>query len=379
MEYRIIDADSHLNEPGNVWQDRVPSSMKERAPKMVDLPEGRVGWSFDGGERVTPIGMSAVAGIDSTQYNTAGTPKDKIRPGSYDPHARVEEMEYEMLQAQVLYPSVALTGAHQLSNDPELQMACVRAYNDWLREDFCSVAPDRLIGLPLGPMTGIEDLTSEWRRISKQGARGMIVSTYPNAGSAPAPEDDRFWDEVQDWDYPMHIHFGFVGAGAGLSRGAPPQGPARFAGAFLSRIGANIYKPLCDILVTGLFEKHPKLKMVAVETGLGWIPFYLESMDDLFLRSRWHTNVSLKRMPSEYFKEHVWATFITDPIGVEMRHHIGVDHIMWSTDYPHVASDFPNSQRTAAYELRHVPADEKKKMMRDNAAKLYRLAEFAPA
>ena len=373
MEYRIIDADSHLNEPGNVWQDRVPAALKDRAPKMLDIGDGKIAWSFDGGKRVSPVAMSATAGVDPTQYDTSGTPN--IRPGSYDPHARLEEMEYDMVQAQLLYPSVALTGAHQYSQDPELQLACVRAYNDWLREDFCSVSPERLIGLPLGPMTGIEDLILEWRRVADQGAKGLIMSTYPNGGADPSVEDDRFWSEVEEWDYPMHIHFGFVGAARGglPSGGAAPQGVARFTAAFLSRIGANIYKPLCDILANGLFERHPKLKVVAVETGIGWIPFYLESMDDLFFRSRFHTGVHLKMLPSEYFKEHIWATFITDPVGVDLRHMIGVDHIMWSTDYPHVASDWPNSQRTAAYEFRHVPEAEKRKMMRDNAANLYKL------
>ena len=113
--------------------------------------------------------------------------------------------------------------------------------------------------------------------------------------------------------------------------------------------------------------------MVAVETGIGWIPHYTEWMDDNFLRHRFHTGVHLKRMPSEYFKENIWATFITDPHGIESRHQIGVDHIMWSSDYPHSNSDWPNSQRTIAYELRNVPEDERRKIVRDNAAKLYGL------
>ena len=131
MEYRIIDADSHLNEPANVWQDRVPKAMKDRAPKLVQTEKGFAAWSFDGGKRIIPIN-TAQAGVDVTKMNTEGVPWDSIRPASYDPQARLEEMEYDMIQAQVLYPSVAVTGAHTYSADREMQLACVQAYNDWL-------------------------------------------------------------------------------------------------------------------------------------------------------------------------------------------------------------------------------------------------------
>lgn len=375
MEYRVIDADSHLNEPANVWQDRVPSKLRDRAPKMIDLEGDRLGWSFDGGKRTIPVGLTALAGIEVTDFDPSGTRKDRIRPASWDPSERLLEMEYDMCQAQLLYPSVALTGAHTYSSDRDLQLECVRAYNDWLREDFCSHSPDRLIGLPLGPMTGVEDLVSEWRRVADQGARGIIMSTYPNGGTQPSPEDDRFWEEVQDWDYPIHIHFGFMTPSPPNPTGAPTTvtGMARFTGSFLSRLGMNVFKPLADIVGSGLFERFPKLKIVAVETGIGWIPYYLEALDDTFLRIRWSAGTHLKRLPSEYFKEHLWHTFITDSHGIDNRHAIGVDHIMWSTDYPHANSDWPNSQRTVAYEFRDVPSDEKRLIMRDNAAKLYRL------
>ncbi len=372
MEYRVIDADSHIHETEEVWRPRLPDSLKDRAPRMVELEGGRIGWSFDGSKTVKPLSLLAAAGLDVTEYEDRGTPRDRIRPASHDPNLRLEEMEYDMVQAQVIYPSIALTGAHLYSSGRELQLACVRAYNDWLH-DFCSIAPDRLIGLPIAPMTGVEDLLLEWRRVAERGARGIIMSTYPNGGNVPLPEDELFWSEIQDWQYAVHIHFGFLGAASGgLSPGAP-AGVAYMTSAFLSGFGANVFRPLADIIYGGLFEKYPRLKVVAVETGIGWIPHYTEWMDDNFLRHRFHTGVHLKRMPSEYFKENIWATFITDPHGIESRHQIGVDHIMWSSDYPHSNSDWPNSQRTIAYELRNVPEDERRKIVRDNAAKLYGL------
>lgn len=371
MEYRIIDADAHIHEPADTWHRRLPARLRDRAPKQIALDGGRIGWSFDGSTNVKPLSLLACAGLDSTEYEDRGTPMERIRPASYDPHLRLEEMEYDMIQAQVLYPSIALTGAHMYSSDRELQNLCVQAYNDWLYE-FCEPAPDRLLGLPIGPMTGVEDLILEWKRVADRGAKGIIISSYPNGGNFAKPEDERFWAEVQEWDYPVHIHFGFMSANAGAS-GAPPSGVSYMTSSFLSGFGASVFKPVADIVYGGLFEEFPKLKVVAVETGIGWIPHYKEWMDDNFLRHRWHTGVHLKRMPSEYFADHIWATFITDPHGIESRHKIGVDHIMWSTDYPHSNSDWPNSQRTLAYELRNVPAHEKQMIIRDNAASLYKL------
>jgi len=367
MEYRIIDADSHVNEPAEVWQDRVPAAMRERAPKMIELEGGRVGWSFDGGKRITKL-QTALAGIDVTAYNRAGALRHEIRPASYDPHARLEEMELDMIQAQVIYPGVALGGAHAYSEDRELQLSCVRAYNDWIHE-FSSVSPERLIGLPIAPVTGIEDLLLEWRRVAERGARGFVISTYPNGGPVPLPEDDRFWAEVEDWEYAVHIHFGFFGEG-------PTEWSSDVAyltSSALIDMGTGVVRPLAEMVYMGLFERFPRLRVVAVETGIGWIPFFKQVLDDNFLRRRFRSNVHLKRMPSEYFREHVWATFINDMHGIESRHRIGVDRIMWSTDYPHTNSNWPDSQRIAEYEMRDVPEDEKRRIMRDNAVEVYRL------
>lgn len=362
MQYRIIDADSHVNEPADVWQSRVPVRLREMAPKMVTMDDGKIGWSFEGGKRFWRV-TTATAGISEAEYTASGVTYDQIRPGSYDARARLEEMEYDMIQAQVLYPSVPGSGG-----DRELQQACGQAYNDWVHE-FCSPSPDRLIGLPQAPGTGIEDVMGEWHRVSKRGDRGFVIKSYPNGGLLPAPEDERFWSEVQEWEYPIHIHFGFAG-GLNLTS---TTGVGYLASAGLIDMGLGVYRPLAEMVYGGLFERFPKLKIVAVETGVGWIPHYLETLDDNFLRRRFRAGVHLKEMPSEYFKRHVWTTFINDPHGLENRHRFNVDHIMWSTDYPHTNSNWPNSQRTIAYEFRNVPDEDRKKILCDNARKLYHL------
>jgi predicted TIM-barrel fold metal-dependent hydrolase len=366
VDYRIVDADSHVNEPGEVWQARVPSALRERAPRMVELDEGKVGWAFEGGARVHKV-TTACAGFDETAYTADGVRWDEIRPGSYDPKARLADMDLDMIQAQVLYPSLA-PQPQSFGADPELQTACVRAYNDWVA-DFASYAPDRLVGMPMAPATGVDDVLAEWRRVAEAGARGFVISGYPSGELVPTDVDDRFWAEVEEWDYAVHIHFGFT---SGVSLTAS-TGVGYLASAALIDMGIGMYRPLADVVYSGLFDRCPKLRLVLVEGGIGWIPYFCHHLDDNFLRRRFRAGVQLARMPSEYVREHVYATFIEDPLGVRARHEIGVDKIMWSTDYPHTNSNWPNSQRIASYEFRDVPADERDLIMRDNALRMYGL------
>ena len=366
MDYRIIDADSHVNEPADVWLDRVPTRYRDLAPRMLDLEDGRFAWSFEAGKRQRRV-TTACAGFDETRYDTEGVRWDEIRPASYDPKARLDEMELDMIQAQVIYPSL-VPQPEFFSSDRDLQLACVRAYNDWICE-FSSFAPTRLVGMPMAAGTGTDDMLEEWRRIAERGDRGFLISGYPSGGSVPSPEDDRFWAEVEEWGYAIHIHFGFSGQVALSS----PSGVGYLTSAMLIDMGIGMYRPIAELVYSGVFERFPKLKIVAVEAGIGWIPYFCHHLDDNFLRRRFRAEVRLSRMPSEYVHEHIWATFLEDPVGIRLRHEIGVDHIMWSTDYPHTNSNWPNSQRIAAYEFRDVPAAERRMIMRDNAAGLYGL------
>ncbi len=363
----MIDADSHVNEPADVWQTRVPARLRDLAPRMTEVEGGRIGWSFEGGKRVHRVN-SACAGVDETAYTADGVRWDEIRPGSYDPKARLEEMELDMIRAQVLYPSLA-PQPQSFGADAELQVACVRAYNDWIHE-FASYAPDRLVAMPIAPATGVDDMLAEWRRVAERSDRGYVISGYPSGAAVPTDDDDRFWSEVDGWDYAVHIHFGFT---SGVSLSAP-SGVGYLTSAALIDMGIGMYRPLADLVYSGVFDRFPGVRIVAVEAGIGWIPSFLHHLDDNFLRRRFRAGVRLGRMPSEYFKDHVWATFIEDPHGIRNRHEIGLDKIMWSTDYPHTNSNWPNSQRIAAYELRDVPTAERALILHDNAARLYRLS-----
>jgi predicted TIM-barrel fold metal-dependent hydrolase len=365
---RIVDADSHVNEPADVWQRRVPEPLREFAPTMIDVDGDRVGWSFEKGKRVRRV-ATACAGFDVTTYHAKGARWSEIRPGSYDPEARLLDMELDMIYAQVIYPSL-VSDPTQFSEDRDLQIACVRAYNDWLHE-FCSLASDRLIGIPLAPSTGLKDVIEEWERIADRGDRGYLIAGFPNGGDKPTPEDDQFWKRIDSWRYPVHLHFGFTRRVGGSAVAGEADGLSYITTAALLDMGVAMFAPIAGLVYSGLFERFPDIKLVAVEAGIGWIPHFCHHLDDNFLRRRFRADVHLAHMPSEYVRRNIWATFVEDPHGVRSRHEIGVDRIMWSTDYPHTNSNWPNSQQILAYELRDVCDSERDMILWSNAARLY--------
>src|SRR5581483_8950672 len=159
-------------------------ALRERAPRVVKDERGGDVWVFDTGKARRPLGLTAVAGLSYLQFRNAGLAYESIRPGSFEPAARLADMDLDGIHAQVLYPSVTLAGAATYSDDPELQLACVRAYNDWLAQ-FCSHAPDRLYGLGIIPTTGVADAAAELERALALGHRGAVISAWPNGSLTP--------------------------------------------------------------------------------------------------------------------------------------------------------------------------------------------------
>ena len=254
---------------------------------------------------------------------------------------------------------------------PELQIACVTAYNNWLT-DFCAHDARRLYGLAVIPTVGIDSAVAELERALKQNLRGVILSRYPNGSFDPADEDDRFWARMQEADLPAHVHIG------GFIR--PSQLPSlaqgrRFMGvAGASKSGASVIPIAVEFLFSGLLDKFPRLNVVLVEGNIGWIPTVLEQTDDMFLRFRFFADgEGMKMLPSEYFYRNLWSTFMVDTHGMANRYKCNIDKIMWSTDYPHTGTDWPNSRVTLERNFRGLPYDEVKKMVHDNARGLYKM------
>jgi len=372
IDYPIIDADAHVNEPPGTWQDRVPAALRERAPKVVHTDHGDV-WSFDDGKSLRPVGLTATAGLSYLQYRPAGITYDGMRPGSFDTKARLADLDADGIYAQVLYPSVTLSGAKVYGQEPELQQACVRAYNEWLAE-FCDGSDGRLVGQGILPTTGVDDAIAETERALELGHRGVVISSFPNGTLDASAEDDRFWAFVQEADVPVAVHIGSFLKGMG---GAPPAlDTLAFMGtAGASKAGAHTIPVVCDLIFSGIFERFPALKLLLVEANIGWIPTLLEQVDDMFLRYRWFTNgvEQMRTMPSRTFFRNFWATFMIDTVGIQLRYRMNLDHLLWSTDYPHTGSDWPNNRVMIERDFRGVPRDEVRRMLHENCKALYHL------
>lgn len=372
IDYPIIDADAHVNEPPELWQERVPARLRQRAPKVLHTPDGDV-WSFDDGKKLRPVGLTATAGLSYLQFKPQGYRYETIRPGSFDTAERLKDLDADGLYAQILYPSVTLAGARTYSDDRELQLACVRAYNEWLL-DFCKPSGGRLIPQAIIPTTGVADATAELEWAIKHGHRGALIAAFPNGTYDSTAEDDRFWAVAEEARFPMGIHIGSF-TDAGLQATVTQSTLGFLAGAGASKAGVNSIDASFRVLFSGACARFPKIPFVVVEGNIGWIPTAMEQVDDMFLRYRWFTGATeiMKEMPSRLFHRSFWGTFMIDTIGIELRHHLNIDHIMWSTDYPHTGSDWPNNRVTIQRLFRGVPKDEVRKMLHTNCKTLYRL------
>ena len=373
IDYPIVDCDSHVNEPPELWQERVPTALRDRAPRVEHTEKGDL-WLFDGGKQKWPVGLTAVAGLSYFDYRPMGITYKTMRPGSFDTDARLKDMDADGIYAQILYPSVTLRGAKIYSDDRDLQMACVRAYNEWLLE-FCEGSGGRLIGQAILPTTGIEDCISELEFAMAKGHKGAVISSFPNGSLDPKPEDDRFWAMAEEAGYPIAVHIGSFVRGDLAGRRESWSSLAFVGMAALTKAGGQTLPVVCDILFSGIFQRFPLLKIVLVEANIGWIPTLLEQSDDMFRRYRWYTKAveQQSEMPSDIFFRNFWATFMVDTVGMDLRHRMNLDHLMWSTDYPHSGSDWPDSRVSIERVFRDVPVDEVRKMLHTNCVELYGL------
>jgi predicted TIM-barrel fold metal-dependent hydrolase len=374
IDYGIIDSDAHALEPADTWTKRTPAKLHDRVPKSVQMKDGSLGWSIDNGRIVRPIISPLTSGgLQSSDVNPQRVVTyETMRPSHYDPVARLKDMDLDGIAAAIIYPTVGLGGALAFTDDREMQLACVRAYNDWLVEDFCGRGEGRLFGLAILPVTGVDDTIAEAQDAMKKGHRGVILSRWPNGSQRPEPVDDRFWAMAADSNLPVTVHFG-PEFGPTIIKGEG-MGPDQLGLGTLSKCGVTSIPVLDTMLGQAIAERFPKLKILFSECNIGWIPSYLEQADDRWLHYRFYTGKEhLKLTPSQQWRRNYWASFMCDRFGIEMRDYIGVDRIMWSTDFPHGGHEWPNSRNQIDRLFRGVPEEDTRMILHDNAANFYRL------
>ncbi len=358
----LISADSHVVEPPDLWLKYIDPKFKDRAPRLVHQEESDL---FEcQGEPLMRVYIASfgAAGRPQEQVRLQGRFERDIPQGAWDAGARLKAMAQDGVQAEVLYPSVALR--MYAIQSQELQIACFRAYNTWLA-DFCSKAPDHLKGIGLISLKDVERGIEELRRIRELGLVGGMIALSP--GEEQQYNDGRydpFWAAAQEMEIPLSLH-------ASTTESVRSE-PTVADGA---TVVVHVQRSLALMVFGGVFERFPRLKIVSVENDVGWVPYFVYLLDYMFQRRRhlyrWRWDLIQKALPSEYVRRQVYFTFMHDSSWMAARHQIGIGQVMWASDYPHQDSTWPHSQKIVASLFQHVPEDERRQVVETNVARLY--------
>lgn len=362
---KVLSADSHVIEPADVWTARIDKRFLERAPRTVKRFGDREGDFFVAeGLRPFPVAGFAVAGVDPKDFAermAQGYPG--VRPSAWDPELRIKDQERDGVSAEVLYPSLGMR-LFQLA-DGQLRAASFRAYNDWLA-DYCAYSPRRLAGVAMVPLDDVAEGVRELERAANKGLRGaMIWGAAPPEHPYGAPEYEPFWAAAQDHAMPVSLHI--LTEAPGRSGGSDFQSVMRGYPA----LHHSVEKSIAQLIFSGVLERHPKLRVVSVENDIGWIPHFIQRLDHAYEKYRYLEANAIPNPPGFYFHRQVHATFQDDRVGVLMREFIGIDNLMWASDFPHSDSTWPNSRAVIERDFKGVPDSERRRIVSENAARVY--------
>ncbi|WP_456550566.1 amidohydrolase family protein [Blastococcus sp. SYSU D00813] len=366
---RVVSVDDHVVEHPRVWLDRLPLRHREVAPQVERGPGGRDTWLFEG-EPVADFGLDVVAGKDPHDIGVGPLGYADMRPGCHDVAERVRDMDADGVWAQMCFPTFAgAAGTRFLrARDRELATACVRAYNDFVLDEWCDYAPDRQIPLVLVPFWDVPAAVAEVERTAALGARSVSLPEAPHRLGLASYHSDH-WDPLlracEETGLPVSMN---------LASGGAPQGVAPDADAFvtIALFGIGSVMACVDLLMSPVFHRFPQLRVVLSEAGIGWIPYVLERTDYSWERHRFWCDVDADRRPSELFRDHVYGCFTSDQAGIDQRYAIGVDQILFASDYPHADSNWPHTRKVLGEQLVGVPDDEARLIAEGNARRLLR-------
>lgn len=383
---KLISVDDHVIEHPRVWLDRLPKSFGDAIPHVVRttgdesavgvgqlLPDRDV-WAY-AGEIYPQIGLNAVAGKKWEDFGIDPYRFDDMRPGCFDPAERVKDMDAEGVWAQTTFPSLPGFGGRFFlnGNDRQLALSCVQAWNDFILDEWCTAAPDRFVPLMILPLWDVALSVTEIGRAAAKGARGISFIENPAAAGLPSWHTDH-WDPVfaaaVDAELPLCMHFGSSGQLPTVSPDAP------FATTIVLSNTSSM-ATCVDLLFSPVFHRFPKLQVALSEGGIGWVPWLLERTDHIWQRHRFYNDIDFDTRPSDLFHRNIWTCFIDDLHGIQLRESIGIDRMMWESDYPHADSNFPHSRKAAERHFVDISDDETHKIVELNARRLFRFGAEA--
>lgn len=378
----IIDSDTHITEPPDVWTARVPKRFVELMPTMQRDEHGVDVWTL-GGRPIYRAGVTAPAGWPAWPPDFPAT-LEQCHPAAYDSSARLRYMDDNGIWACALYPNIAGFGSQQFLAipDEEAKLAAVRAYNDFLY-DWTAVDRRRFITIMSLPFWDIEATVAEVERCAELGFRGVLFTGEPQRFGLPFMADrhwDPLWSAASEAGLPVHFH---IGGGEGESTEMTDRMPVQGHPGATAHAAVNLFMKngiqCADLILSGVLQRFPDLRVVSVESGIGWIPFMLETADYSYLGAfrpgRARTD---ELLPSELFRRQVYCTYWFEQVAPRrLLDELAVDRILFETDFPHTACLYGNIAETIDAGLSEATEEVRHKILWENAADLYRIEEPA--
>ena len=387
VKYRTVDADQHLNPPQTFWADYLPKQFKELAPKL-EHGEDADYIVFEGKRRKINL-MNALAGKKAEEWKMEGRASDVLK-GNFDAEARIADMDADGIDAAVLYGGGPLG-----TQNVELYYESFRAYNRYLK-DFCDYDRKRLCGVAYLPMRDIDESIKMLKEVAEMGFTTVNIPAFPQrptstVSSAPTgasaqmaaqaaaltgdpwyevqydqPQFDKFYAAAVDHDIALTIHLG--------ARMTRFEDKTRLLSDMLASKFA-MAEPVAIKIFGGVFDRFPKLRYGTIESGGGWMAFAADYMDRTWEKQRFWIGSQIKHPPSYYMEQNVWASFIHDRVAIETRNLPGAKNVMWSSDYPHSETTFPESQKWIDRLFEGVPEADKHMILSENARRFFRVGE----
>jgi len=371
----LVSVDDHLVEPPDLFEGRLAARYRAQAPRVEQTDDGSDVWVFNG-STIPNVALNAVAGRPKEEYGIEPTAFDEIRPGCWDIHERVKDMNAGGVLGSMCFPSFpGFSGRlFAATDDKDLALAVLRAYNDWHVEEWCGAYPGRFIPMALPVLWDAELAAAEVRRLAAKGVHSVTFTENPATLGFPSfhdPSWDPFWAALCDEGVVLSIHLGSSGQLAVTAPDAPID-------VMITLQPMNICAAAADLLWSRVIKEFPPLRIALSEGGTGWIPYFLDRVDRTYdMHHLWSGQDFGGRLPSEVFREHFLTCFISDPVGIRLRHDIGIDNIAWECDYPHSDSSWPRAPEELADVAREVPDAELAKIAHENAMRWYSFDPFA--
>jgi predicted TIM-barrel fold metal-dependent hydrolase len=365
----LVSVDDHVVEPPDVFEDRLPAKFVEFAPQFITNPDGTNVWRYNG-ETAGNVALNAVAGRPKEEYGIEPTSFSQLRPGTYDHNERIKDMSANGILGSLCFPTFPQFCGQLFARteDKDVALAMVRAYNDWHIDEWCGSHPGRFIPCAIPAIWDPDVMAAEIRRVAKKGCHALTFSENPSKLGWPSIHSDHWdpvWQACCDESVVVCMHIGSSSQLTITSPDAPMD-------VMITLQPMNIVQAAADLVWSPMLRKFADLKVALSEGGIGWIPYFLERIDYNYDRHHAWTGQDFgSKLPSEVFNEHILTCFIDDKFGIASRGALDVDMVTWECDYPHSDSNWPESPEVLAQSMVGVSDSDVDKITHLNAMKHY--------